>query len=68
VFEADLSGPIAILVGGEGSGLAASQIAAADERVVIPMEPPVESLNTAVSAALVLYEARRQRAGRRVSV
>jgi TrmH family RNA methyltransferase len=61
LFESDLRGPIAILVGGEGPGLASSQLEAADERVVIPMQPPVESLNTAVSAALIVYEARRQR-------
>ena len=61
IFEADLSGPIAILIGGEGQGLAAPLVEAADERVTIPMQPPVESLNAAVTAALLLYEARRQR-------
>jgi TrmH family RNA methyltransferase len=61
LFESDLQGPIAVLIGGEGPGLAPSQIEAADERVMIPMQPPVESLNTAVSAALIVYEARRQR-------
>ena len=40
-------------------------VAAADERVTIPMEAPVESLNAAVSAALMVYEARRQRHARR---
>lgn len=63
LFESDLRGPIAVLLGGEGPGLTSSQIEAADERVAIPMQPPVESLNTAVSAALIVYEARRQRAG-----
>jgi TrmH family RNA methyltransferase len=61
IFEADLSGPIAILIGGEGQGLPAPLVDAADERVTIPMQPPVESLNAAVTAALLLYEARRQR-------
>jgi TrmH family RNA methyltransferase len=61
LFESDLRGPIAILIGGEGAGLSPSQIEAADERVSIPMQPPVESLNAAVSAALILYEADRQR-------
>ncbi len=42
-------------------------IDAADERVTIPMQPPVESLNVAVTAALLLYEARRQRARPRLS-
>jgi RNA methyltransferase, TrmH family len=63
LFDADLRGPIAVLMGGEGPGLAPSQIEAADERVMIPMQSPVESLNTAVAAALIAYEARRQRAG-----
>jgi TrmH family RNA methyltransferase len=61
VFASDLRGPIAILIGGEGPGLSESQIDTADDRVMIPMQPPVESLNTAVSAALIVYEARRQR-------
>ena len=59
--EANLRGPIAILVGGEGRGLASSVVERADERVTVPMQPPVESLNTAVTAALLVYEARRQR-------
>jgi TrmH family RNA methyltransferase len=61
LFESDLQGRVAILVGSEGSGLTSSQIEAADERILIPMQPPVESLNTAVCAALIVYEARRQR-------
>jgi tRNA G18 (ribose-2'-O)-methylase SpoU len=36
-------------------------IAAADRRVTIPMTAPVESLNAAVTAALILYEVRRQK-------
>lgn len=64
LFEADLTGPTALLIGGEGVGLPDTAIAAADLRVTIPMEPPVESLNAAVSAAVLLYEARRQRAAR----
>ena len=61
IFEIDLTKPVAILIGGEGSGLSAPVIAGADERLTIPMEAPVESLNAAVTAALILYEARRQR-------
>jgi RNA methyltransferase, TrmH family len=58
---ADWSGRIALLLGGEGPGLAARVVAAADERVTIPMEPPVESLNVAASAAIIIYAARRAR-------
>jgi TrmH family RNA methyltransferase len=60
-FDVDLTGPVAVLIGGEGHGLAPSLVDAADVRVTIPMLPPVESLNAAVTAALILYEARRQR-------
>jgi TrmH family RNA methyltransferase len=60
IFEADLVGPLAVLIGGEGQGLPAPLVDAADERVTIPMQAPVESLNAAVTAALILYEARRQ--------
>ncbi len=58
----DLAGPLALVIGGEGAGVPAAILEAADERVTIPMREPVESLNTAVAAALLLYEARRQRA------
>ena len=63
VSAAKLTGPLAVLIGGEGQGLSPAVVADADERVTIPMKPPVESLNTAVTAALILYEARRQRGG-----
>ena len=59
--ECNLRGPSAILLGGEGPGLAPDIAAAADERVSIPMRAPVESLNVATAAALILYEASRQR-------
>lgn len=62
--EVGLDGAIALVVGGEGAGLPAATAAAADEQVTIPMSAPVESLNTAVCAALMVYEARRQRNAR----
>jgi TrmH family RNA methyltransferase len=61
IERADYTGPTAVLIGGEGQGLSAAIVDAADERVTIPMAAPVESLNAAVTAALILYEARRQR-------
>ena len=61
--SADLRKPTAILFGGEGSGLPGEVIQRADVRLSIPMRPDVESLNVAVSAAIILYEAARQRAG-----
>jgi RNA methyltransferase, TrmH family len=62
LFDADLRGPCALLIGGEGVGLSDEALSGADLRVTIPMQAPVESLNAAVSAAVLLYEARRQRA------
>jgi len=61
VFDVDLRGPTAVLIGGEGPGLPPAVMAAADERITVPMQAPVESLNAAVTAAIVAYEARRQR-------
>jgi TrmH family RNA methyltransferase len=63
-FDLDYTGPTAILIGAEGRGLPAPLVSAADERVTIPMQSPVESLNAAVAAALIVYEARRQRVER----
>jgi len=69
LFDANLTGPLALLIGGEGRGLPSEIAEAADERVTIPMQAPVESLNAAVTAAVLLYEAGRQQtsaaAGRR---
>lgn len=60
-----LTRPLLLLLGAEGGGLTDDVVAACDARVTIPMQPPVESLNVAVAAALLVYEARRQRlAGR----
>lgn len=60
-YDEDLTGPLAILVGSEGRGLPDRVLALAAGRVAIPMREGVESLNVAVSAALIAYEARRQR-------
>ena len=54
-------GRVGLLVGGEGSGLSEPILAQADELVTVPMRPPVESLNVAVAAAILVYAARRQR-------
>jgi RNA methyltransferase, TrmH family len=62
--ELDWATPAALVLGEEAAGLSPEEVAAADEAVRIPMRPPVESLNVAVAAAVVLYEAARQRAAR----
>lgn len=61
LYGVSLEGALAVLIGAEGSGLPDSLVERADAKITIPMKPPVESLNTAVTAALILYEARRQR-------
>ena len=57
----DWHGPVALLLGGEGSGLPAEVLARCDALVTIPMAPPVESLNVAMAGAILIYAARRQR-------
>jgi TrmH family RNA methyltransferase len=59
--EADLRGPVAMIVGTEGAGLPSEILRRAAARLRVPLNPPVESLNVAVAAALVLFEAARQR-------
>jgi tRNA (guanosine-2'-O-)-methyltransferase len=58
----DYTRPTAILLGTELDGLSDAAIEAADRRVVIPMHGAVASLNVSVAAAVILYEAERQRA------
>ncbi len=57
----DWTGPTALIMGPETSGLRAEEIAAADDAVKIPMRKPVESLNVSVATGVLLYEAARQR-------
>lgn len=61
LWEADLSGSCAVLVGSEAPGLSRRAEDMADITVSIPMHGSVDSLNASVSAALVAYEALRQR-------
>jgi TrmH family RNA methyltransferase len=59
-WEVDWRHPSLILLGNEGSGLSAELAALADLQVRIPLQNEVESLNVAIAAALMLYEAQRQ--------
>lgn len=61
IDQASLTGPTAVLIGSEGSGLPRSAMAQVDELVAIPHTPQVESLNAGVAGSIVLYEAARQR-------
>lgn len=59
--QLDLRGPVAFFIGNEGSGLPEDIVRECDERVTIPTPGPVESLNAAIAASILLYEAARQR-------
>lgn len=54
-------GGTAVLIGNEGNGLSRLAIGSSSRTIKIPMSGEIESLNAAVSAAIILYEARRQR-------
>ncbi len=62
--QANLTGPSAVFIGNEGSGLPRAVLAQADELIAIPHTPQVESLNAGVAGSIVLYEAARQRRNR----
>ena len=60
-FDADLASPCAIVVGSEDRGLGDEWLKAAGVRVTIPMRGAADSLNASATAAILLYEALRQR-------
>lgn len=60
-WQVDFTSPTLILLGNEGAGLSADLLALADRQVQIPLLGGVESLNVAISSAVMLYEAQRQR-------
>jgi len=57
----DLTGATALVIGSEQYGLTDAWLDGADERIVIPMPGSVDSLNAAMSAGILLFEAVRQR-------
>ncbi len=64
MWEADLAGGVALVLGAEGRGVRPLVRRTCDGAVSIPLADGVESLNVSVAAALLLYEARRQRSAR----
>jgi TrmH family RNA methyltransferase len=60
-LDIDWQRPHALVIGSEAHGLSPDEIALCDESFMIPMAEPVESLNAAVAAGIVLFEARRAR-------
>jgi 23S rRNA (guanosine2251-2'-O)-methyltransferase len=63
LYAADLNRPLALILGGEGTGMRRLTRERCDFRVRIPMAGQVESLNVSVAAGVALFEARRQRGG-----
>ena len=61
LYEADLKGPAAIVIGSEGSGMSRLVAETCDFTVSIPMKGKINSLNASAAAAILLYEAVRQR-------
>lgn len=60
-YDVDMSKDIALVIGNEGNGISDEIIAGADELITIPMAGDIESLNAAVSAGILMYEAMRGR-------
>ncbi len=63
IYQADLKGPAAIVIGNEGSGMSRLVRETCDVLLSIPMKGKLNSLNASASAAILLYEAVRQRLG-----
>ena len=61
IYDLDLKGPVALVLGAEGEGRRQLTAKTCDQLVRIPMKGAVESLNVSVAAGVCLYEALRQR-------
>ncbi|HEY2560805.1 MAG TPA: 23S rRNA (guanosine(2251)-2'-O)-methyltransferase RlmB [Caldimonas sp.] len=61
LYDCDLSGPVALVLGAEGRGMRQLTERTCDELVCLPMRGAVESLNVSVASGVCLYEAMRQR-------
>ena len=62
-LTADLSGPLALVIGSEGEGISRLTLSLCDRRVTLPMLGKISSLNASVAAGILCYEVSRQRGG-----
>lgn len=60
-FKADLTGPIAIIMGSEDEGVSAEYLKLSDKRLIIPLQGEVQSLNVSVAMGIIAYEVVKQR-------
>lgn len=63
LFQQDLKGPIAVIMGSEGEGVSKEYLKKADIRLKIPMLGKIDSLNVSVAGGVIMYEILRQRMG-----
>ena len=63
LYDADMTGPLAIVLGSEGKGISKAMLDLCDEKVSVPMAGEISSLNVSSAASVMIYEAVRQRRG-----
>ena len=61
IYDVDMTGPCAIIMGSEGKGISQAMLDLADDKAAIPMAGEITSLNVSVASAVLMYEAVRQR-------
>ena len=61
IYDVDMTGPVAIIMGSEGKGISQAMLDLADDKAAIPMSGEITSLNVSVASAVLMYEAVRQR-------
>ena len=61
IYDVDMKGPCAIVMGSEGKGVSKTMLDMADEKAAIPLKGEISSLNVSVAASVILFEAVRQR-------
>ena len=61
IYDVDMTGPCAIIMGSEGKGISKAMLDLADDKAAIPMAGEISSLNVAAASTVMLYDAVRQR-------